>query len=57
MARKMLDDSYEFVVNWDDGNISIQVEFVESTVLSNDTVVLTQRQLDQLKACCKPPVK
>jgi len=53
----MLDDSYEFVVNWDDGNISIQVEFVESTVLSNDTVVLTQRQLDQLKACCKPPVK
>lgn len=49
MARKMLDDTYEFVVNWDDGR-NIQVEFVESTILSIETVILTQKQLAVLCA-------
>lgn len=48
MAGKMLDDSCEFVVNWDDGK-NIQVEFVASHMLTMETVILTPKQIDRLK--------
>lgn len=48
MAGKMLDDSYEFIINWDDGQ-NMQVEFVESSLLTNETVILTEKQVNRLR--------
>lgn len=41
----MLDDIYEFVVNWDDG-WNVQVKFVESSALLEEMVRFTPKQIE-----------
>lgn len=43
--ERMLDDIYEFVVNWDDG-WNVQVKFVESSALLEEMVRFTPKQIE-----------